>query len=90
MKKIPTGRTWILIVLLALAGTALPVFGWVIFRGPQPFGKTLTIWSFMPPIGNPDAPQLARFVFGGIVLAILLLVQRGWIGRQLAGFRRPS
>jgi hypothetical protein len=87
MKKIPASRTWIIIVLLALAGTTIPVFGWVIFRGPEPFGKTLTLWSFMPPIGNPDALHPARFVFGGIVLLILLFIQRGWIGRQLAAFR---
>ncbi len=88
LKKIPSGKTWILILLLALAGTALPVFGWVIFRGPEPFGKTLTIWTFMPPIGNPDAPHVARMVFGGIVLAILLFIQRNWITRQVTAFRR--
>jgi hypothetical protein len=88
LKKIPASRTWILIVLLAVAGTVIPVFGWVIFRGPEPFGKTLTVWSFMPPIANPDALHAARFAFGGLVLAVLLFIQRGWIGRQLAAFRR--
>jgi len=88
MKKIPSSRTWILIVLLAMAGTALPVFGWVIFRGPEPFGKALTIWTFMPPIGNPDQPHLARSIFGAVVLASLLLLQRNWIARQIRAFRR--
>jgi len=88
LKKIPPGKTWILIVLLALAGTALPVFGWVIFRGPEPFGKELTIWAFTPPIGNPEHYQPARTVFGGIVLMILLGILSGWIRHQLEAFRR--
>jgi hypothetical protein len=88
MKKIPPGRTWILVVLLAIAGTALPIFGWVIFRGPQPFGKELTVWSFLPPIGNPEEYQVARTIFGIVVLSVLLFTQRSWIGRQLAAFRR--
>lgn len=88
LRKIPPGKTWILIALLALAGTAIPVFGWVIFRGPEPFGKEFTVWSLMPPICNPEAPQDARLVFGSVVLAVLLFLQRGWIGRQVAAFRR--
>lgn len=87
-KRIPPGRTWVLVFLMAIFGTAVPIFAWVIFGGSEPFGKTLTPWMFMPPLTNPDEVHPARVVFGALVLATLMFIQRKWIWRQLSAFRR--
>ena len=88
--KIPQSRTWILVVLLMLASAFIPVAGWILFGGKTPFGKDMTVWMLASPIPNPEEPQIARYIFGGIWLAIVLLVRRNWFAERFASFRRAA
>ena len=88
--KIPQSRTWILVVLLMLASAFIPVAGWSLFGGKTPFGKDMTVWMLASPIPNPEEPQIARYIFGGIWLAIVLLVRRNWFAERFASFRRAA
>lgn len=88
--RIPQSRTWTLVVLLMLMSAFIPVAGFILFGGKTPFGKEMTIWMLASPVPNPDEPQIARFVFGGIWLAVLLLMRRNWFAERFANFRRAA
>ncbi|MGK2858905.1 MAG: hypothetical protein ACSLFQ_17035 [Thermoanaerobaculia bacterium] len=88
--KIPRSRSWILVVLLMLMAAFIPVAGWILFGGKTPFGKDMTIWMLASPIPNPQEPQVARYIFGGIWLAIVLLLRRNWFAERFANFRRAA
>jgi hypothetical protein len=88
--KIQRSRTWILVILLILMAAFIPVAGWILFGGKTPFGKEMTIWMLASPIPNPAEPQTARFIFGGVWIAILLLARRNWFAERFAGFRRAA
>jgi hypothetical protein len=88
--KLPTSRTWIVVVLLVLLAGFVPIAGWIFFGGKTPFGKELTIWMLASPIPNPEEPQMARFLFGSAWLAVMLLFRRQWFAERFAAFRRAA
>lgn len=90
LSKIPTSRTWILVVLLMLMAAFIPIAGWIVFGGNTPFGKDLTLWMLASPIPNPEEPQTARLIFGGAWFATMLLFRRAWFNERFASFRRTA
>lgn len=88
--KIPQSRTWIVVVLLMLMAAFVPVAGWILFGGKTPFGRDMTLWMLASPMPNPEEPQVARLIFGGVWLAVMLLFRRRWFAERFAGFRRAA
>jgi hypothetical protein len=88
--KIPQSRTWIIVVLLMLMAAFVPVAGWILFGGKTPFGRDMTLWMLASPMPNPEEPQIARLIFGGAWVGVMLLFRRRWFAERFAGFRRAA
>lgn len=90
LAKLSTSKTWIVVVLLVMMAGFVPIAGWILFGGKTPFGKDMTIWMLASPIPNPQEPQIARFLFGGAWLAVMLLFRGKWFAQRFAAFRRGA